>query len=342
MAPKGPALQEEPKETYFKLPLRQGPLTQGPSKSFSSLTAYERHSRLIQNYLSFYQSSPSQSSSGSTTKTSRESSLRSLLTTSQDLSELDLLRKHHQFLRDEDSQTHEVPLTWEQRLAKKYYDKLFKEYCLCSLSKYKTFQIAMRWRTAKEVQDGKGQFICGSLDCQSKVDLRSYEVNFAYREKALLQKSSSTTSSSLKEKDYRWVKKNALVKLRLCPECAYKLNYKKILQAQANGESLESILNPSKKNSVQEEFSKKRKSLDDSSDDDVSLNQKQKSSKVSEITNALSSTSEPDEKNHVQDTDDPYKIWSKPLPVSAGDQGQQNEELSRDQEFDQYFSDLFQ
>jgi protein FRA10AC1 len=27
--------------------------------------------------------------------------------------------------------------TWEKRLAKRYYDKLFKEYCICDLSNYK-------------------------------------------------------------------------------------------------------------------------------------------------------------------------------------------------------------
>jgi flagellar biosynthesis GTPase FlhF len=52
-----------------------------------------------------------------------------------------------------------------------------------------------------------GQFICGNKHCEAKEDLKSYEVNFQYAEAGET--------------------KNALVKLRLCPPCAYKLNYKK-------------------------------------------------------------------------------------------------------------------
>lgn len=52
-----------------------------------------------------------------------------------------------------------------------------------------------------------GQFICGNKHCDAKEDLKSYEVDFCYSEAGET--------------------KNALVKLRLCPDCAYKLNYKK-------------------------------------------------------------------------------------------------------------------
>ena len=63
----------------------------------------------------------------------------------------------------------------------------------------------MRWRIEKEVVDGKGQFICGEKKCDIKEGLKSWEVNFAYVEHG--------------------ERKNALVKLRLCPDCSYKLNY---------------------------------------------------------------------------------------------------------------------
>jgi protein FRA10AC1 len=36
-------------------------------------------------------------------------------------------------LWDED----DTPESWDAKLAKKYYDKLFKEYCICDLSRYK-------------------------------------------------------------------------------------------------------------------------------------------------------------------------------------------------------------
>jgi protein FRA10AC1 len=43
----------------------------------------------------------------------------------------------------------EVPKSWEERLAKKYYDKLFREYCICDLSRYKENKIANRFRIEK-------------------------------------------------------------------------------------------------------------------------------------------------------------------------------------------------
>ncbi|CAG8447992.1 11233_t:CDS:2 [Acaulospora colombiana] len=51
-----------------------------------------------------------------------------------------------------------------------------------------------------------GQLICASTRCSEKNDLKSWEVNFAYIEDG--------------------EKKNALVKIRLCPKCSGKLNYK--------------------------------------------------------------------------------------------------------------------
>lgn len=52
----------------------------------------------------------------------------------------------------------------------------------------------MRWRTEKEVVEGKGQFVCGERKCTETAELRSWEVNFGYIEEE--------------------VKKNALVKMR--------------------------------------------------------------------------------------------------------------------------------
>ncbi|VDP02084.1 unnamed protein product [Schistosoma margrebowiei] len=48
-----------------------------------------------------------------------------------------------------------LPYT-SDRLAKKYWEKLFKEYCLIDLSRYKENKFGMRWRLEKEVISGKG------------------------------------------------------------------------------------------------------------------------------------------------------------------------------------------
>lgn len=49
----------------------------------------------------------------------------------------DVIRENHKFLWDDDEAD-----TWEKRLAKKYYDKLFKEYCICDLSRYKENKVS--------------------------------------------------------------------------------------------------------------------------------------------------------------------------------------------------------
>lgn len=56
-------------------------------------------------------------------------------------------------------------------------------------------QVALRWRIEREVITGKGQFICGNKYCDTRTELRSWEVNFAYAEQG--------------------EKKNALVKLSM-------------------------------------------------------------------------------------------------------------------------------
>ncbi|KAJ8919197.1 hypothetical protein NQ315_012185 [Exocentrus adspersus] len=120
---------------------------------------------------------------------------------SKDRNDFDVIKENHKFLWDDDDEAD----SWEVQFAKKYYDKLFKEYCIGDLSLYKENKIALRWRTEKEVIVGKGQFTCGNKRCEEKDNLRSWEVNFAYTEHGN--------------------KKNALVKIRLCPACSEKLNY---------------------------------------------------------------------------------------------------------------------
>ncbi|KAJ3182976.1 hypothetical protein HDU87_007398 [Geranomyces variabilis] len=158
------------------------------------LTAYQRHKNMMTDYLKFY------ARTGPTTAVPKPGS-----------SDLDALKSKHRFLRsDADDET--LSSSWASRVAKKYYDRLFKEYCLADLSRYKSSQLALRWRTRTEVVSGKGQFSCGNIACTADANLRSWEVNFAYVEDG--------------------VRKNALVKVRLCEPCSYKLNYRKIREAR--------------------------------------------------------------------------------------------------------------
>jgi len=156
------------------------------SLRLSSLAPFDLHKHLINQYVL--------TRKGSTSLLKRD--------TSRDKYDIDVIRENHKFLWDDN----EEPDTWEKKLAKKYYDKLFKEYCICDLSRFKENKVAMRWQTESELLSGKGQFICGEKTCKDSEGLRTWEVNFAYLEGD--------------------TKKNALVKLRLCPECSYKLNYK--------------------------------------------------------------------------------------------------------------------
>uniref|UniRef100_A0A8C7FSI9 FRA10A associated CGG repeat 1 n=2 Tax=Oncorhynchus TaxID=8016 RepID=A0A8C7FSI9_ONCKI len=144
-----------------------------------SMNAFERHKKFVSDYILYY---------GGKVEDLRRS-------TANDKSDLDVVRENHRFLwRDED----EEEMTWEKELAKKYYDKLFKEYCIADLSRYKENKFGFRWRVEKEVVSGKGQFLCGNKRCEKEDGLKSWEVNFAYVEQG--------------------EKRNALVKLRLCPE----------------------------------------------------------------------------------------------------------------------------
>lgn len=72
---------------------------------------------------------------------------------SKDKRDIDIIRTEHRFLWEEEDAPEE---TWGKRLAKKYYDKLFKEYCICDLSRWEEKKIAMRWRVDREVVSGKG------------------------------------------------------------------------------------------------------------------------------------------------------------------------------------------
>ncbi|XP_052874076.1 uncharacterized protein LOC108467465 isoform X2 [Gossypium arboreum] len=148
------------------------------------LNAYDRHKKFLNDYVGFY---------------GKEKSTDVKLPIKTDH---DTLREGYRFIRsEEDDMNH----SWEQKLVKRYYDKLFKEYCIADMSQYKSGKIGLRWRTEKEVISG--QFICGNKHCNEKDGLASYEVNFSYFEAG--------------------ENKQALVKVVTCERCAEKLHYKK-------------------------------------------------------------------------------------------------------------------
>ncbi|KAH9710174.1 Folate-sensitive fragile site protein [Citrus sinensis] len=90
------------------------------------LNAYDRHNKFLKDYVAFYGKE-------------KPMSLKLPVKTDQDT-----LREGFRFIRSEED---DKDSSWEQRLVKRYYDKLFKEYPL---------QIGLRWRTEKEVIAGKG------------------------------------------------------------------------------------------------------------------------------------------------------------------------------------------
>lgn len=130
--------------------------------------------------------------------------------------DLQLLRESHRFLRDPEDDDG----SWEASLAQRYYDRLFKEYVICDLAGFKKGCIGLRWRTEAEVHQGKGQFRCGHKRCACQTGLRSFEVDFKYTEAG---------------RDRR-----ALVKARVCEDCAYKLHYRRLKAEQKRQKGKES------------------------------------------------------------------------------------------------------
>ncbi|KAL6565666.1 hypothetical protein OROHE_004721 [Orobanche hederae] len=88
------------------------------------LNSYDRHKKFLNDYVGYY---------------GKEKSSRETLPVKTDQ---DTLREGYRFIRTEEDDRNS---SWEQRLVKRYYDKLFKD------------KIGLRWRTEKEVISGKGQ-----------------------------------------------------------------------------------------------------------------------------------------------------------------------------------------
>uniref|UniRef100_A0A3B3E295 FRA10A associated CGG repeat 1 n=1 Tax=Oryzias melastigma TaxID=30732 RepID=A0A3B3E295_ORYME len=244
-----------------------------------SMNAFERHKKFVGDYILYY---------GGQMADFKRSAVK-------DKTDLDVLRENHRFLwRDED----EDDMTWEKELAKKYYDKLFKEYCIADLSRYKENKFGFRWRTENEVVSGKGQFQCGHKRCEKDEGLKSWEVNFAYVEHG--------------------EKRNALVKLS-------KTFTKKKFKAKSKNKVSQENQEPVKK--------KKKRRKSSSSHSKKHKHKKRRGNHSSTSSSSESQNSEKEDSDGEPEGQSESDHWRGPAPAV--------EEKSREEEFDDYFEDMF-
>lgn len=85
-------------------------------------------------------------------------------------------------------------------MAARYYAKLHREFAIIDLSHDGV--CGLRWRTEREVIDGKGEVWCGARKCDRK-GVVTYELPFSYRENG--------------------ENKLELVKVRVCEACGRKV-----------------------------------------------------------------------------------------------------------------------
>ena len=283
----------------------------GRYNGFMAMDAYSRHKQFINYYCLHF--------------VGKEHYQRD---TSKDRNDFHILAEHHRFLWDDDEEDVDR-LSWEKQLAKKYYDKLFKEYCIADLSLYKENKVAMRWRVEREVLGGKGQFVCGEKRCSITENLKSWEVNFGYVEAG--------------------AKKNALVKLRLCETCSAKLNYhhmhkrirlEKKLRRARKRERQESRraarVEQRSRDTDKRASSSDNSCAEESSSTDTHGDAKARTEAVlaSIAGGAPASTSaEKKESKGQDDADGSNQLWRQAVQVEP--------ERSREEEFDDYFQDMF-
>src|SRR5712691_2525565 len=105
--------------------------------------------------------------------------------------EFDILKASHKFLREDQDAVEPRNASWNDQLAQKYYDSLFREFAVCDLKHYKSgnvctcpfhevsssrytdascvAQFALRWRTEAEVLSAAGENICGKTRCKHDI-----------------------------------------------------------------------------------------------------------------------------------------------------------------------------
>lgn len=257
------------------------------------LNAYDRHKRFVHDLVTYY--------GGKIPESGTDIAPAVPIKTDEDS-----LKESYRFIRNPEDDAED---SWEVRLAKKYYSRLFREYCIADLSRYKEGQVGLRWRTQREVVAGRGQFTCGTRGCEERRGLASFEVPFGYEEAGQ--------------------RKQALVKVRLCPEHAYQLNYKKNREAEIRQEKKRS-----KKDSKRSRNKRRRK------------NSSSSSSESDNDSSSSGGSEDEEEKNHKHPGQHrqqhsekaPHKTKAKESP-SGGEGGSKS---GKNGGFDEFFAGLFE
>ena len=284
--------------TYGASPARRARL-----KEMLRLPPEERHRKFLADYDRYY-------GGGAAAAAERARVVRAPVGT-----DADVVRTTFRFLRSEEDDA-ELG-AWEARMARRYYDKLFKEYCIADLSRYREQKIGMRWRVEKEVVTGKGQFSCGEKRCDASSGLASYEVHFGYREAG--------------------ERKEALVKLRVCESCARKLNH-----GRASAFPKVSVASGGRRRRRSgardgDERRKRRRRDDDESEDeseDDSDDESDDDEERREEDAGTGGNGDGDGDGGDGDGGDADAAWSGKATVAAA-------EPTREEEFDRYFEDMF-
>ena len=252
---------------------------------YLAMDAYSRHKALVNHYLL---------SCGRGIEHFKRS-------TENDHNDYSVLAEQHKFLWEPGEQAE----TWEKRLAKAYYDKLFKEYAIADLSRYKEDKVGFRWRVEKEVCEGKGQFSCGNKRCVRTEGLTSWEVNFSYCEQS--------------------EQKNALVKLRLCLKCSKKLNYHKKCKRWGKDK-------PEKKHNRKHRKERRKKQSERGRDSTSPLDRGKERASSSESSDQEDFEEGVGPPPDVGGASDSGTVWNKPAEAFL--------EKSKTEEFQEYFKDM--
>ncbi|PCH42047.1 hypothetical protein WOLCODRAFT_72611 [Wolfiporia cocos MD-104 SS10] len=140
--------------------------------------------------------------------------------------EFEILKASHKFLRD-DEDNPSNNLSWNEQLAKKYYDNLYREFAVCDLKHYKSGNFALRWRTESEVISGAGEMTCGNTRCQLH---EQHEIDVAHPSLKTIELPFSYVEGG--------ERKFALVKVVLCDRCLKKLMWKRNKEKEKERERL--------------------------------------------------------------------------------------------------------